>query len=225
MCQKSPMTCPKSRITCLLCLSRHPDFVTFPLFPSRLSLTPVPVPLQANEYVEKTLDLESKLTCSMRALQCAKFERVLHPIFEEVSMLCIQTTHIQTTHVCVFVYKQIHTHAWFGMCCSVLRCVAVFCSVLLCATVVCCSVLLCVAVYCNVLQCIAMCCSVLQCVAVYCNVLQRIAMCCSVLQCAAVYCNVLQCIAMCCSVLQCVAMCCSVLQCVAASCKDVSPLC
>jgi len=41
------------------------------------------------------------------------------------------------------------------MCCGVLRCVAVWCSV-------CCSVLQCVAVCCSVLQCVAVCCSVLQ---------------------------------------------------------------
>jgi len=62
---------------------------------------------------------------------------------------------------------------------------------------VCCSVLQCVAVWCSVsrlkLQCVAMCCSVLQCVAVWCGVsrlkLQCVAVCCSVLQCVAVWCS------------------------------------
>jgi len=60
----------------------------------------------------------------------------------------------------------------------------------------CCSVLECVAVFWNVLQCFGMCCSVLECVAVCCNVLQCDAMCynCSVLQCVAVCCRVLQCV-------------------------------
>ena len=71
------------------------------------------------------------------------------------------------------------------MCCSVLQCVAVRCSVLQC-----CNVLQCVAVCCrgvcvfdvddmiyscSVLQCVAMCCRVLQCVAFCCSELQRVA--------------------------------------------------
>ena len=75
---------------------------------------------------------------------------------------------------------------------SVLQCVAV--------VAVCCSVLRCVAVCCSVLgieshgytileagngmlrllQCVAVCCCVLQCVAVCCSVLQCVAVCCSV---------------------------------------------
>ena len=60
---------------------------------------------------------------------------------------------------------------------------------------VCCFVLQCIAVYCSVLQCIAVCCFVLQCIAVYCSVLQCIAVCCSVLQYIAVCCSVVQCVA------------------------------
>jgi len=44
---------------------------------------------------------------------------------------------------------------------------------------VCCSVLRCVAVYCRVLQCVAVCCSVFQCVAVCCSVLPCVAVLCS----------------------------------------------
>ena len=51
---------------------------------------------------------------------------------------------------------------------------------------VCCSVVQCGAVWCSVLQCVAVCCSVLQCGAVWCSVLQCVAVCCSVLQCVAV---------------------------------------
>jgi len=60
---------------------------------------------------------------------------------------------------------------------------------------VCCSVLQCVAVGCSVLrlvQCVAVCCSRLQCVAVFCSVLQLVAVCCSRLRCVAVGCSVLQ---------------------------------
>ena len=65
---------------------------------------------------------------------------------------------------------------------------------------VCCIVLQCVAVWCSVMQCVALCCIVLQCGAVWCSVLQcvaglsvghlfssldgglRVAVCCRVLQ-------------------------------------------
>ena len=47
---------------------------------------------------------------------------------------------------------------------------------------VCCNLLQCVAVRCSVLQCVAVCCSALQCVAVRCSVLQCVAVCCSALQ-------------------------------------------
>jgi len=127
------------------------------------------------------------------------------------------------------------------VCCSVLQCVAVCCSVPLSVsfcivfhatkdahhTLSFCSVFLgLLSVFLHVLRV-----CVLQCVAVCCSVLQCVAACCSVLQCVAVRCSlflgllsvflqvlrvcVLQCVAMCCSVLQCVAACCSVLQCVA----------
>ena len=88
------------------------------------------------------------------------------------------------------------------VCCSVLQCVAVCCSVLPATTTKTRSV----AVFCSVLQCVAVHCSVLQCVLTapffgatpkleYCSVLQDVAVCCSVLQCIAVYCSVLQCVA------------------------------
>jgi len=123
------------------------------------------------------------------------------------------------------------SHVTYTMCCSVLQCVAVCCS--LCVAV-CCSVLQCVAVCCrcvwishvtntmccSVLQCVAVCCRVLQCVAVCCRCVWMshvtYTMCCSVLQCVAdMYKWVIshtQCVAVCCSVLQRVAAC--VLQCV-----------
>jgi len=104
------------------------------------------------------------------------------------------------------------------MCCSVLQCVAV------CYTPLFphhhlrqahFSVLRCVAVCCSVLQYVAVCCSALQCVAVCCSVLhtsfsssssspstfQCVAVCCSMLQCVAARCSALQCVAVCCSVL------------------------
>jgi len=99
-----------------------------------------------------------------------------------------------TSHMIISYFTQDLWHVFvstFIVCCSVLQCVAVCCSV--------CSVLQCVAVCCSVLQCAAVCCSVLQCVAVYCSVLQCVAMCCSMLQCGAARCNVLQCAAVCCS--------------------------
>ena len=135
------------------------------------------------------------------------------------------------------------------MCCSMLQCVAVYFhtsdmlpipgnmgnkntagSVLRCVAV-CCSMLLCVftretrylfqvtwehedgttditiAEPIARLEVCCRCCSVLQCVAV----------CRSVSQCVTVCCSVLQCVVVCCSVLQCVVVCCSVLQCLAVS--------
>jgi len=131
------------------------------------------------------------------------------------------------------------------VCCSVLPCVAVCCSMLqytiesntclLCISFVCSSVLQCV------MQCVAVCCSVLQCVAVCCSVLQCVAVCYSMLQWATLVCDTrAQCDAVCCSVLQYVvvcynipqratlvfnafahyaAMCCSVMHCVAVCCS------
>jgi len=64
----------------------------------------------------------------------------------------------------------------------------------------------------------AVCCSVLQCVAVCCSVLQCAAVCCSVLQCAAVCCSVLQCAAVCCGMMQYVAVRTSALQCLVLRC-------
>jgi len=86
---------------------------------------------------------------------------------------------------------------------------------------VCCSVLQCVAVCCSVtwsvLQCVAVCCSVLQCVAEWLesawldNHYQK-----------TIKSSVLQCVAVCCSELQCVAVCCGVLQSDAATQKRLS---
>jgi len=67
---------------------------------------------------------------------------------------------------------------------------------------VCCSVVHCVAVWCTLLQCGALCCSVVHCVAVWYSVLQCGALCCSVVHCGAVWCTVLQCGALCCSALR-----------------------
>jgi len=64
-------------------------------------------------------------------------------------------------------------------------------------TAVCCSVLQCAVVGCSVLQCVAVCCSGLQCGVVGCSVLQCVAVCCSRLQCVAVCCSALQCVATC----------------------------
>jgi len=62
-----------------------------------------------------------------------------------------------------------------AVCCSVLQCVAVRCSVLHTAKdtspVAARHPLQCAAVCCSVLQCVAVCCSVLQCIAVCCRVL------------------------------------------------------
>jgi len=68
------------------------------------------------------------------------------------------------------------------LCCTLLQCIAVYCSVLPCDDYS-------VTAFVAVLQCVAvLCCSALQCcVAVCCSVLQSIAACCSVLQCIAVW--------------------------------------
>jgi len=79
-----------------------------------------------------------------------------------------------------------------AVCCSVLQCVEL-----------CCSVLQYAAVYfplgpmrelqhVSVLQCVAVCCSVLQCVSI---LLRCVALCCRVLRCVAVRSSVLQCVA------------------------------
>ena len=89
----------------------------------------------------------------------------------------------------------------FAVCCSVLQCVAVCCSV----------------VQCSVVQCVAVCCNVLK--LLRCSLLQSFAEFRSMLQCVGQC--VGQCVAVCCSVLQCVAVCCSVLQCGAVQCSAV----
>jgi len=93
--------------------------------------------------------------------------------------------------------------------CSVLRYVAVCCSVLPLsdstpARSAC--VVQCFAVFCSLLRCVAVDCSVLQCVTVW----QRDAVCHRVLQSVAVCCSVLQFVAVCCSILHLIAVCCSV---------------
>jgi len=72
-------------------------------------------------------------------------------------------------------------------CCSMLQCVAVFCSIS-CHTLP--TPVHCVAESCRATQCVAMCCGVWQCVTVCCSVLQCVAVCCTV----AVCCSVLQCL-------------------------------
>jgi len=166
-------------------------------------------------------------------------------------LLCVAgrrvTSRIQYVYVlqCVaegcFVLQEDESHRIYLMCmgCSVLQCVAVCCSVLLCVAGrrvtshihIC----VCVAVCCSLLQCVAECCFVLQedesrRIYLYVYVLQCVAVCCSVLQCVAeccfvlqedelhriyLYVYVLQCFAVLCSVLQCVAVCCLVSLCVA----------
>ena len=102
------------------------------------------------------------------------------------------------------------------MCCSVLQCVALCCSVLY--EHACRSALVprgCV--WCSVMQRVAACCILRRHTREFSHVQEGFICCsfCSVLQCVAVCCSVLQCVAVCCSVLQCVANCCSVLQSVA----------
>jgi len=153
-----------------------------------------------------------------------------HVTHMNASLICMPRTHACLSHVNASHARMLHTHACLSLsrgqvavCCSVLQCVAVCCSV--------CSVMRCVAVCCSALQCVAVCavcCSVLQNVAECCRVLQSVAVCCSVLQQgnhthprlilsrmrAAVCCSVWQCVAVCCvlHMLQCVAVCCSVMQ-------------
>ena len=89
-----------------------------------------------------------------------------------------------------------------AVCCSVLQCVAVWCSV-----EACCNdtpvqqVCECAAVCYSVLQCVTVCCSVMQCWGVWQWHLRSA--CVRVLQCVTVHCSVRQCIAVCCSVAVC----------------------
>jgi len=106
----------------------------------------------------------------------------------------------------------VSSHGHRCVCCNVVQCVAVCCSMLH----------VCVAAWCRVLQCGNGFRVTLQHTATRCNTLQRShtaphcralvsshghrCLCCSVVQCVAVCCSVLQCVAVCCSVLQCVAV-------------------
>jgi len=111
--------------------------------------------------------------------------------------MCVETC---TNIICTYTHHGVHR-----VCCSVLRCITVCCSVL--------NVLHTrVPIYCSVLQRIAVCCaysipvttflktacaeSVLQSIAMCCSVLQRVAVCCAysilMLQYIAVWCSVLQ---------------------------------
>ena len=95
------------------------------------------------------------------------------------------------------------------LCCSVLQCIALCCSV-------CCSLLQCDEVppfhsraadtptqqmhfWCSASQCVEVCCSAVQCDTVRCSALQCVAVRCSALQCVAVHCRALQFVAACCS--------------------------
>lgn len=49
----------------------------------------MPAATQANDYLETTMGLQDKLERAMRAMPSAKFERVLHPIFEEDELTLI----------------------------------------------------------------------------------------------------------------------------------------
>jgi len=83
------------------------------------------------------------------------------------------------------------------LCCSVLQCEAVcFCSVVRCVAM-CCSVLECVERYVPVYGLSKVCGCVLECVAVCCSGLECVAVCCSVMWCVVVCCSVLQCVAVC----------------------------
>ena len=126
--------------------------------------------------------------------------------------------------VLIHIYTMVRAMRYFLqdiiLCCSVLHCVAVCCSMLQHVYV---TWLVHVTystffktLYCSVLQCVAVCCSVLQCVAVCWNVLQCVAVCCSTYM----WCGSYKWheapfprhyTAVCYSVLQCVAVCCSVL--------------
>ena len=81
------------------------------------------------------------------------------------------------------------------VCCSVVQCGAVCCSVLHCfCTVLHCfwTVLHCAALCHSASHCSAVWCSVVQCGAVWCNVMRCAIVCCSMLQRASVHCNTLQ---------------------------------
>jgi len=82
------------------------------------------------------------------------------------------------------------------VCCSVLQCGAVWCSVLPCVKVcvVRCCVLLCVAVRYRVVPCIAVCCSVLQRFSLCWSVWSALPVCCCVVLCVTARCRVLQCV-------------------------------
>ena len=124
------------------------------------------------------------------------------------------------------------------MCCSVLQCVAAWCSVL---PLIVLDLLLRLvstgATHCNTLQhntLLASTSNTLLHTATHCNTTYHLSplVCCSILQyiavglqCIAVWRSVLQCVAVCCSVLQCVAVCCSVLQCGAVCCHSLSLIC
>jgi len=102
-----------------------------------------------------------------------------------------------------------------AVCCSVLQSKVHTVSVLTrqeTCMVVCCSVLPCVAVRCSLVQSGAFqgthSISTQKRRDVYGSVLQSVAVCCRVLSCVAVWCSVLQCVAVRCSALQCVAVCC-----------------
>ena len=122
------------------------------------------------------------------------------------------------------------------VCCSVLQCVAVSCSISDATTTAHAKATptsVRIAVCCSVLQCVAVCCVALQCVAVFRIALQCVAACCIVLQYVVGFyngarqknaeqcqvCYVLQCVAVCCSVFKCVALNCSVLQWVETCCS------
>jgi len=161
-------------------------------------------------------------TCNMSKIHIHTYSRVIlllvrHAIealvgfgvLHELSAILIRLLEVQ--------------HIPLILCCSVLQCVAVRCSVSWGSARTQCDLHPAPRTSTHpthtVFQCVAVCGSVLQCVAVSAGVLpdltailtgssniNRSYSCCSVLQCAAVCCSVLQCAAVCCSALQCVAV-------------------
>jgi len=151
-------------------------------------------------------------------------------------------THAHVDYLCILLPMRGHKHPhdckrlscqpflvlWYSVmkCCSVLQCVAVYCSALhprdckhysgqpflvLCCSVlqraaVCCNVLQYVIMYCSVLQSVSVCCNVLRCVAVrHAHMIASTSPVSPFLSCSTVYCSVLQCAAVYCRALQCVA--------------------
>ena len=140
-------------------------------------------------------DPQSKYIYTYNMLQCVAVCAVCCCVFQCDVMWCSLLQFVLLHKYLVPISKTVNlvVELLDLLCCRVLKCVEVCCSVSSCTNTFSRSVRRSISSF----ECSK------SCLAGRCRALQGVAGCCSVLQCVAVCCSVLQCVAVCCSVLQC----------------------